>query len=208
MYRSPEPARPARPLVLLADAAWARHQRQRSARLSLCCTVCPSPGGAGHEGLARSRDRPEAAAASAARGPGEDRSEAALDRRSQAVGQRPPGIGEGQAVQHPREADSTPRPGHATALPGQLAGQPSGGTFARESQFRRRPGAPASGCAQHPTGCGGVSGLKPVGAETAAGWLGAQHESPTRPPGRGTPRFQRCQRSSSSASVNFSSLAQ
>ena len=127
MYRSPKPARPARPCVPLTSSSLVVTPQAPAERgEGSCCTVCPSPGGAVPAGLARSREKPGNRTRSAAEGEhrtGEDFSAAALDRTSQALGQGPPRIGDGRTGQHPRAADSTHPPRHATALPGQpLAG--------------------------------------------------------------------------------------
>ena len=98
-------------------------------------------------------------------------------------------MSDGRAVQHPRAADSTHPPWHATALPGQLLAGPEGPLLrakdnrgcqqaARASQARSaRQGAEASG----------IESLPP-GRARRRRRLDAQHQSPTRPPGWGTPR--------------------
>ena len=108
MCWSPKPARP---------------QAQAERGEGSCCTVCPSPGGAVPAGPARSREKPGSRTRSAAEGEhrtGDDFSAAALDQTSQALGQGPPCIGDGRAMQHPRAADSTNPPWHVTALHGQF----------------------------------------------------------------------------------------
>ena len=163
MYRSPKPARPARPCVPLTSSSLVVTPQAPAERgEGSCCTVCPSPGGAVPAGLARSREKPGSRTRSAAEGEhrtGEDFSAAALDRTSQTLGQGSPCIGDGRAVQHPRAADSTHPPRHATALPGQpLAG--SWGHFRARKSSRVPTSARGKPSAQRPSGRGGVRDRK------------------------------------------------
>ena len=119
-------------------------------------------GGAVPAGLARSREKPGSRTRSAAAGDhrtGEDFSAAALDRTSQAVGQGPPCIGDGRAVQHPRAADSTHPPRHVTALPGQLRAG-SWDHFRARKPTRVPTSAQGNPSAQRPSGRGGVRDRK------------------------------------------------
>ena len=202
MYRSPKPARPARPCVHLTSSSLVTPQAPAERGEGSCCTVCPSPGGAVPAGLARSREKPEGRTRSAAEGEhrtGEDFSAAALDRTSQALGQGPPCIGDGRAVQHPRAADSTHPPWHATALPGQLPAGSWGHFRARKSIDGANKQAPRASEARSARQGAAASGIKsrPPGRARRRRRLDAQHQSPTRTPGRRTPRLYRCHRSSS-----------
>ena len=124
---------------------------------------------------------------------------AALDRTSQAVRQGPPCIGDGRAVQHPCAADSTHPPRHATALPGQLPAGSWGHFRARKSIDGANKQAPRASEARSARQGAAASGIKsrPPGRARRRRRLDAQHQSPTRTPGRRTPRLYRCHRSSS-----------
>ena len=187
MYRSPKPARPARPCVHLTSSSLVTPQAPAERGEGSCCTVCPSPGGAVPAGLARSREKPGSRTRSAAEGEhrtGEDFSAAALDRTSQALGQGPPCIGDGRAVQHPRAADSTHPPWRATALPSQpLAG--SWDHFRARKSLRAPTSAQGKRSAQRPSGRGGVrdqkSATRPSEAPQAARWAAPEPDPDSRP---------------------------